>query len=180
LFERVAVPLYILIAIILELPEDYFVSRNQYDKRSEDWLRWMWNPARSREYHNAVEPYIIAGHTDQSSITLLFEQNVAGLQMLTAEGTWKWVKPVHGGITVNAGELFSHLTKGYVKATVHQVVAPLDDQLHEDRLGLIYFAMMNVGIEIGTYLTSLGYHSDSPCPKPKIASARDSHSRRIG
>jgi hypothetical protein len=36
LFERVAKPLYILIAIMLELPEDYFLSRNAYDKRSED------------------------------------------------------------------------------------------------------------------------------------------------
>jgi isopenicillin N synthase-like dioxygenase len=143
-FERVAKPLYILIAIILELPEDYFLSRNAYDKRSGDWLRWMLNPARSREYHDAVEPYIISGHTDNGSITLLFEQNVAGLQMLTSDGSWKWVKPVPGGITVNAGELFSHMTGGYVKATVHKVVAPLDDQLDADRLGLIYFAMMEV------------------------------------
>jgi isopenicillin N synthase-like dioxygenase len=47
--------------------------------------------------------------------------------MLTTEGTWKWVKPVPGGITINAGELFTHLTKGYVKATVHSVHAPVDD-----------------------------------------------------
>lgn len=146
LFENVAVPLYKLIAIMLELPEDYFVSRNQYDKRSEDWLRWMLNPPRTREYHDAVENYGIGGHSDQSSLTLLFEQNVAGLQMLTSEGSWKWVKPVRGGITINAGELFTHLTKGYVKATVHRVHAPVDDQLDEERLGCIYFALMNVSL----------------------------------
>jgi isopenicillin N synthase-like dioxygenase len=144
LFERVAKPLYILIAIMLELPEDYFISRNAYDKRSEDWLRWMMHPPRPREYYDAVESYGIGGHTDQSSLTLLFEQNVVGLQMLTTEGVWKWVKPVPGGITINAGELFSHLTKGYVKATIHRVHAPVDDQLGEERLGCIYFSLMNV------------------------------------
>ena len=136
--------MYILIAIRLELPEDYFISRNQYDKRSEDWLRWTMHPPRLREYYDAVEPYQIGGHCDQSSLTLLFEQNVAGLQMLTTDGTWKWVKPVHGGITINAGELFSHLTIGYVKATIHRVHAPVDDQINSERLGCIYFALMNV------------------------------------
>jgi isopenicillin N synthase-like dioxygenase len=144
MFERVTVPLYTLIAIMLELPEDYFVSRSQYDKRSEDWLRWMWHPPRTREYHNLVENFGIGGHSDQTSLTLLFEQHVAGLQMLTTEGTWKWVKPVPGGITINAGELFSHLTNGYVKATVHRVHAPVDDQLDAERLGCIYFALLNV------------------------------------
>lgn len=64
--------------------------------------------------------------------------------MLTKEGTWKWVKPVPGGITINAGELFTHLTKGYVKATIHRVHAPVDDQINEERLGIIYFSLMNV------------------------------------
>ena len=100
--------------------------------------------SRPREYYDAVESYGIGGHTDQSSLTLLFEQNVAGLQMLTTDGVWKWVKPVPGGITINAGELFSHLTKGYVKATIHRVHAPVDDQISEERLGCIYFSLMNV------------------------------------
>jgi isopenicillin N synthase-like dioxygenase len=65
--------------------------------------------------------------------------------MLTSDGKWKWVKPVPGGITINAGELFSHMTSGYVKATIHRVHAPVDDQLDYERLGYIYFALMNVG-----------------------------------
>ena len=102
------------------------------------------HPPRPREYYDAVEKYQIGGHTDQSSLTLLFEQNVAGLQMLTNDGTWKWVKPVKGGITINAGELFVHLTKGFVKATIHRVHAPVDDQLGSERLGCIYFSLLNV------------------------------------
>lgn len=171
---------------MLELPQDYFISRNQYDKRSEDWLRWMMHPPRSREYYDAVEAYQIGGHCDQSSLTLLFEQNVAGLQMLTADGTWKWVKSVPGGITINAGELFSHLTKGYVKATIHRVHAPVDDQINSERLGCIYFALMNVPTPplehhsdfLNTFLIS-GQHRYSFCAKPEASSSRFGHSRRI-
>jgi isopenicillin N synthase-like dioxygenase len=73
LFDSVAKPLYILIAIMLELPEDYFLSRNDYDKRSEDWLRWMLHPPRTREYYDAVEEYGISGHWYVSTHYLLFE-----------------------------------------------------------------------------------------------------------
>jgi isopenicillin N synthase-like dioxygenase len=85
---------------------------HDYDKPSEDFIRWMLNHPRSRANHEATEPYNIGGHSDFSSLTLLFEQNVLGLQMLTRDGEWLWVKPVPGGITVNAGESLQHLTKG--------------------------------------------------------------------
>jgi isopenicillin N synthase-like dioxygenase len=64
--------------------------------------------------------------------------------MLTTEGAWKWVKPIPGGITINAGELFTHLTKGYVKATIHHVHTPVDDQINEERLRIIYFSLRTV------------------------------------
>ena len=35
------------------------------------------------------------------------------------------------------------MSKGVVKATVHRVTGPPDDQLHESRLDLIYFALFN-------------------------------------
>jgi isopenicillin N synthase-like dioxygenase len=146
--------LLILHAIILELPEDYFLKMHDYNTPSEDFNRWMINYPRSRENHNITEPYSIGGHADFGSLTLLFEQNVLGLQMLSRDGEWLWVKPVKGGITINAGESLQHMTKGillplrsnagYVKATIHRVHAPPDDQLTYERLGCIYFC--NVGV----------------------------------
>jgi len=72
----------------------------------------MINYPRSRENHVLTEPYNIGGHADFGSLTMLFEQNVLGLQMLSREGEWLWVKPVPGGITINAGESLQHMTKG--------------------------------------------------------------------
>jgi 2OG-Fe(II) oxygenase superfamily len=87
---------------------------HDYDKPSEDFIRWMIHYPRSREERTITAPYGVGGHADFSSLTLLFEQNVLGLQVLTRGGDWQWVKPVKGGITVNAGESLQHITKGII------------------------------------------------------------------
>ena len=59
-----------------------------------------------------AQAYSKGGHTDFGSLTLLFSQHVAGLQIRTPEGQWKYVKPVEGGITCNAADTLTFLTAG--------------------------------------------------------------------
>lgn len=80
------------------------------------------------------------GHTDLGTITLLFRQPVAALQILNSENQWKWVKPQDATITINICDALSALTGGYFKSSVHRVHAPPEDQAHIDRLGVLYFA----------------------------------------
>lgn len=81
------------------------------------------------------------GHTDLGTITLLFRQPVAALQIKDhATGEWKWAKPLDASLTVNTCDALSFLTGGYIKSTVHRVSAPPKDQRGVDRLGLLYFA----------------------------------------
>lgn len=62
------------------------------------------------------------GHTDLGTITLLFRQPVAALQIRDHEtGSWKWAKPLDGSLTVNTCDALSFLTGGYIKSTVHRV-----------------------------------------------------------
>lgn len=44
------------------------------------------------------------------SLTLLFRQPVAALQVLTKEGDWKWVKPQSDALTVNIADALQFLT----------------------------------------------------------------------
>lgn len=44
------------------------------------------------------------------SLTLLFRQPVAALQVLTKDGTWKWVKPQTDALTVNIADALQFLT----------------------------------------------------------------------
>lgn len=112
LFDKVARKLLVLISIILELPEDYLVNLHAYDDRSDDHLRYMIYNVRTQEEWDQAQGYSKGGHTDFGSLTLLFSQHVAGLQIRTPEGEWKYVQPVEGGITCNAADTLSFLTKG--------------------------------------------------------------------
>lgn len=111
-WEKVVRKLLVLIAIILELPEDYLADAHAYDGESDDHLRYMVYNVRTQDEWDRAQGYSKGGHTDFGSLTLLFSQHVAGLQIRTPEGEWKYVKPVDGGITCNAADTLSFLTKG--------------------------------------------------------------------
>jgi isopenicillin N synthase-like dioxygenase len=104
--------LFVLIAIILELPENYLADAHAYDEPSDDHLRYMIYNVRTQDEWDRTQAYSKGGHTDFGSLTLLFSQHVAGLQIRTPEGEWKYVKPVEGGITCNAADTLTFLTKG--------------------------------------------------------------------
>ncbi|KAJ0268284.1 hypothetical protein COL940_013542 [Colletotrichum noveboracense] len=107
---EVARKLFVLIAIILELPENYLADAHAYDQVSDDHLRYMIYNVRTDEEWDKAQAYSKGGHTDFGSLTLLFSQHVAGLQIRTPEGDWKFVKPVEGGITCNAADTLTFLT----------------------------------------------------------------------
>lgn len=116
-----------LFALALGLPEDYFTSRHDYPSKSEDHLRYMkyskFSPENREKLLNSGEtPLYSQGHTDLGTITLLFRQPVAALQIKDhATGEWKWAKPLDGSLTVNTCDALSYLTANYVKSTIHRV-----------------------------------------------------------
>lgn len=141
LHSNVVLPLLRLFAIILELPdEEYLVKQHTYEPKSEDHFRYMLYRPRTAEQWAAVDNGRGTGHTDLGTVTLLFRQPVAGLQILGDDGNWTYVSAQPGTITVNLADTLSHLTGGWLKSSVHRVVAPPDDQLAYNRTGLLYFA----------------------------------------
>ncbi|KAH7068084.1 hypothetical protein BKA63DRAFT_105927 [Paraphoma chrysanthemicola] len=137
--DEVVGKLLVLLAIILELPENFFLDKHRYDKKSDCHLRYMKYNKRTPEQNQALENIWVKGHTDFGSLTLLFRQPVAALQVRTPEGDWKYVKPYPGSITVNIADSLEFLTNGFLKSSIHRVVAPPPDQANIDRLGVLYF-----------------------------------------
>lgn len=91
------------------------------------------------------------GHTDLGTLTLLFRQPVAALQIQDRHtGQWSWVKPQDGTLTVNTCDALNFLTGGYVQSTIHRVSIPPPDQRHVDRLGLLYFARPHDDVQLNT------------------------------
>ncbi|KAJ7479283.1 hypothetical protein FB451DRAFT_1241136 [Mycena latifolia] len=142
-YESVIKKLFVLFAVILELPENHFVDMHKFEKESDDHVRFIKYRPRTAEEDKAVDNQWFTGHTDFGSITLLFPQPVSGLQVRTPENEWKWVKYVEGGITCNAADLLSLFTKGFVKSAVHRVVRPPPDQAHLERLGIFFVRPSN-------------------------------------
>lgn len=164
--HNIAGKLLVLFAIILELPEDYFTSRHRYDDAPSDChLRYMKYHRRDAETNAKLDNVWVKGHTDFGSLTLLFRQPVAALQVKSNDGSWKWVRPYDGSITVNVADALQFLTNGFLKSSVHRVVAPPPDQSNVDRLGLLYFLRPEDDLELrpieSSVLTKLGYEPDA-------------------
>jgi isopenicillin N synthase-like dioxygenase len=159
--DKVVRKLLILLAIILELPEDYFLKVHRYEKKSDCHLRYMKYHRRTDEENEKAAGVWSKGHTDFGSLTLLFRQPVAALQVRTPEGEWKWVKPYPGSITVNLADSLHFLTNGFLKSSIHRVVAPPPDQRNVDRLGVLYFVRPEDDLElrpvVSEVLHRLGY-----------------------
>jgi isopenicillin N synthase-like dioxygenase len=137
-----------LFSIILELPEDYFSRQHLYDSQSEDHLRYMVYHPRSAVDDAKVQNTWSRAHTDFGSLTLLWSQDVAGLQLKTPAGGWKYVPPVANGIICNVGDTLNFWSAGYLKSTTHRVVRLPEDQAHIHRLGLFYFLRPENDVDI--------------------------------
>lgn len=146
--DNVVGKLLVLLAIVLELPEDFFLQKHRYDEKSDCHLRYMKYHHRTSEQNKALDNVWVKGHTDFGSLTLLFRQPVAALQVRTPEGQWKHVKPYPGSITVNLADSLEFLTNGFLKSSIHRVVAPPPDQADIDRLGVLYFVRPEDNVEL--------------------------------
>lgn len=127
LHDKILDPLNHLIALALELPEDFFTNLHRWETHDESHLRYMkYSKFSAEEIEQLSDGLWSRGHTDLGTITLLFRQPVAALQMRDHEtGDWKWAKPLDGSLTVNTCDALSFLTGGYIKSTVHRVGSPL-------------------------------------------------------
>lgn len=155
--HKVLDPLNTLIALALELPPDFFTKLHSWDIHDESHLRYMkYSKFSEEEQAQLADGLWSPGHTDLGTITLLFRQPVAALQIKDHKtGEWKWAKPLDGSLTVNTCDALSFLTGGYIKSTIHRVSLPPKDQRHVDRLGLLYFARPQNDLVLSTVASPL-------------------------
>ncbi|OMO78709.1 Isopenicillin N synthase [Corchorus capsularis] len=75
-------------------------------------------------YPPCKNPDLVLGigpHSDPNSLTILHQDLVGGLQVLTDEN-WHSVTPVPGTLVVNIGDTFMALSNGIYKSCLHRVV----------------------------------------------------------
>lgn len=138
--ENVSFKILRILALMLELPEDQFVDGNRYEDECDSSIRYMLYHARSQKENKTFDDVYFRGHTDKGTLTFLFQQPIAALQVQQTKGAeWEYLRIPAGSVAVNIADTLQFLTNGYLKSGFHRVIAPPSDQVHLDRLGLLYF-----------------------------------------
>ncbi|SFJ64587.1 isopenicillin N synthase family dioxygenase [Paraburkholderia megapolitana] len=106
------------VAVGLGIDEHFFASR--YTKRMQrtQMVYYPTQPPQSGEDQFGVAP-----HTDYGCITLLWQDQVGGLQVREiANDTWIDAPPIPGSFVVNVGDLLARWTNDRFRSTLHRVI----------------------------------------------------------
>ncbi|XP_046859378.1 proline hydroxylase buaE-like isoform X1 [Xenia sp. Carnegie-2017] len=66
----------------------------------------------------------LGSHTDYGTITLLFQDQVGGLEVYSQNNGFVSAKPIEGAVLVNIGDLLQRWTNDKLMSTKHRVVVP--------------------------------------------------------
>ena len=104
-------------AVGLGLDEEFFVKHTGIPLSRGSIIYYPNQDSRIGNNNFGVGP-----HTDFGVLTLLFQDNIGGLQVQDIHGNWIHAPPIDGTIVVNVGDLLSRWTEGEYKSTPHRVI----------------------------------------------------------
>ncbi|WFD40107.1 uncharacterized protein MJAP1_003092 [Malassezia japonica] len=143
------------LSLVLKLPVDTLWNLSKEpEKRGLDLLRYALYRPPPKEDDQAVSGVRLQGHTDFNSVSILWSQPITSLEVLMPDNKWRMVRYRPNAIVLNLGDAMHFLSGGYLKQTIHRVVAPPEDQAHYNRLGLFYFALFNDDVPLNPLLDS--------------------------
>jgi isopenicillin N synthase-like dioxygenase len=133
---RVARTMTDIFAAALGLPADFF---DAYTDHSIDVLR-MNNYALPPGTVDLDGDLIgMSEHTDFGIVTVLWADQVKGLQVLGADGSWNDVSPADDALLINLGDLTARWTNERWMSTLHRVKPPIVDGTINRRRSAAYF-----------------------------------------
>ncbi|KAF7439778.1 hypothetical protein PC9H_000114 [Pleurotus ostreatus] len=147
-------PILRLLAKGLELPEDTFTKMHGFDAPGYSSMRFQKYHPRADADEVLAKNVWLKGHTDIGTVTILYSQPIGGLQILSPDNKWRWIKHVDNALVVNVGNGIEFLSGGYYRATKHRVVQPPADQQNIPRLGVFYFSMANDDVKLSPLVQS--------------------------
>ncbi|GAC1043596.1 isopenicillin N synthase family dioxygenase [Rhizobium sp. No.120] len=110
----------ILKAIAAALGQAENVFADIYEPQASQLLKIIRYPGRDV----AKTDQGVGAHKDGGFVTVLLQDTVPGLRVRTEDGVWIDAPPVPGTFVINTGELLELATNGFVRADLHDVVAP--------------------------------------------------------
>lgn len=151
--SRVAHTLTRIFADALDLPPDFFES---YTDHSLDVLRMNNYALPPGEVELDGELTGMGEHTDYGIVTVLWADQVRGLQVLDRHGQWHDVSPEGGALLINLGDLMARWTNERWMSTLHRVKPPVVDGTIERRRSAAFFHDGNIDATISTLPSCVG------------------------
>ncbi|KAI2636508.1 2OG-Fe(II) oxygenase [Hypomontagnella submonticulosa] len=105
-------------ALALDLPEDYFDEKTSHPDAA---VALNYYPTIPESALRAPEEAVsIGSHTDLQFFTMLWQDQMGGLQVLTRDGQWLNAVPIEGTFVVNIGDYLQRITNDRFISTVHR------------------------------------------------------------
>ena len=102
-------------AFILDVESDFFIARH---KGTSTTLRMLHYPCVA---NSKPDQYGAGEHTDYGMMTLLFQNDVGGLEVKDSLGRWQTVPAYPDNIVINCGDLLQRWTNNRFLSTQHRV-----------------------------------------------------------
>jgi isopenicillin N synthase-like dioxygenase len=134
-------------ALALDLPENYFDSIVTYP--GSDCHLNYYRAMTPEQIAAAPDEVGLGSHTDLQCFTLLWQDSVGGLQVLSSQGQWLKAPPKPGSIIVNIGDFLMRLSNDRFKSTVHRVY----NHATVDRFSIPFFFGFNFNEQCGVLPT---------------------------
>jgi isopenicillin N synthase-like dioxygenase len=130
----------------LDLPENYFDCLVTFPG-SDGAINYY--PASLSSHNPAADEVGLGSHTDLQCFTLLWQDQVGGLQVLNKSGEWINANPIPETLVVNIGDFLMRLSNDRFVSTVHRVY----NRAVVDRLSMPFFFGFNFNEAVGVLPT---------------------------
>jgi isopenicillin N synthase-like dioxygenase len=146
--ERVAQTMVRIFADALDLPAGFF---DAFTDHSINVLR-MNNYALPEGTDVSLDGDLtgMGAHTDYGIVTILWADQVAGLQVLDDDGGWNDVMPADDALLINLGDLMARWSNERWLSTIHRVKPPIVDGTIRRRRSAAFFHDGNADAVIET------------------------------